>query len=145
MQRCVINCNLLNRTSVCHIQQRQRLILGKIYWLVFEIWFFWAKNEWRIGFIYIFLLVPMCWSVPRQSLLQCKRVVFSRKDELARSFFKYVHIRRRRWQNFQKAWSSSICIQITPLEVQWSITFPHEYFPIQLLTSFYPLNGVDTG
>ena len=55
MQRCVINCNLLNRTSVCHIQQRERLILGKIYWLVFEIWFFWAKNEWRIGFIYIFV------------------------------------------------------------------------------------------
>ena len=55
MQRCVINCNLINRTSVCHIQQQQRLILGKICWWVFEIWFFWAKNEWRIGFIYIFV------------------------------------------------------------------------------------------
>ena len=55
MQRCVINCNLLNLTSVWHIQQRQRLVLGKMCWLVFEIWFFWAKNEWRIGSIYIFV------------------------------------------------------------------------------------------
>ena len=145
MQRCVINCNLLNRTSVCHIQQRKRLILGKICWLVFEIWFFWAKNEWQIGFNYIFVgaHVLIC-SKAKLTSVQ-KGCFFSRKYDLARSYFKFAHIRRRRWQNCQKAWSCSICIQITLLEVLWSITCPHEHFPIQLLTFFNPLSCVDTG